>query len=306
MGIENMFSSESDVTAKSSQVDWRQVAQGIHAGSDLVIGLDADGTILRHDTSLSERVRDAIQAHIAAGTHIVVTTGRGIQGTQIVLEKLGMECGFAVAANGAIILAIGENSPVPTEEIAAHARNNLVDVRLVRAHTFDPSKEIAIIHEALPQALMALESLTTTPRITGPFPPGELNGETTIVPVEELVVPLTTRVTVRAPSMSAEEMLDAVKDLGLPGVHYNIGWSAWMDLAPQGINKAVGLQDVVDIVGAHHTIAVGDSDNDCDMLRWAEVGVAMGNAIAHVRAAANTVCPPVDEDGLAQFLETLL
>ncbi len=51
------------------------------------------------------------------------------------------------------------------------------------------------------------------------------------------------------------------------------------------------------------TLAVGDSDNDISMIRWAGLGVAMGNAAPEVIAAADWVAPPVAEDGLATIIE---
>ena len=51
------------------------------------------------------------------------------------------------------------------------------------------------------------------------------------------------------------------------------------------------------------TMAVGDSDNDISMIRWAGLGVAMANAAPEVIAAADWVAPPVTEDGLATAIE---
>jgi Cof subfamily protein (haloacid dehalogenase superfamily) len=55
-----------------------------------------------------------------------------------------------------------------------------------------------------------------------------------------------------------------------------------------------------------HTIAFGDADNDVDMLRFAGHGVAVGGMIDEVREAADAVAPPVDEDGVASYLEKIL
>jgi hypothetical protein len=51
------------------------------------------------------------------------------------------------------------------------------------------------------------------------------------------------------------------------------------------------------------TIAVGDSDNDISMIRWAGLGVAMGNAAPEVIAVADRVAPSVYDDGLAAVIE---
>ncbi len=59
-------------------------------------------------------------------------------------------------------------------------------------------------------------------------------------------------------------------------------------------------------ISQDETLAVGDSGNDISMLRWAGVGVAMGNATEDVKAVADWVAPPVAEDGLAAVIERIV
>jgi len=55
-------------------------------------------------------------------------------------------------------------------------------------------------------------------------------------------------------------------------------------------------------VPASETLAVGDGINDLEMLAWAAHGVAMGHSPALVLAAADQICPPGADDGLATAL----
>jgi len=100
-------------------------------------------------------------------------------------------------------------------------------------------------------------------------------------------------------------MLDGI---GLHGVNYAIGFSSWLDLAPEGVSKASGLEAVRESLGvdAAHTVAVGDQRNDIEMLQWAARGVAMGQAPPEVLAVADEVTADVVGDGLALVLEDLL
>jgi len=54
------------------------------------------------------------------------------------------------------------------------------------------------------------------------------------------------------------------------------------------------------------TMAIGDNDNDADMLAWAGLGIAMGNASDAVKAAASHVVPSIEEDGAALAIERFI
>lgn len=50
-------------------------------------------------------------------------------------------------------------------------------------------------------------------------------------------------------------------------------------------------------------MSLGDQGNDMTMIKWAGLGVAMGNAIDDIKAAANEITAPNSEDGVAQAIE---
>jgi hydroxymethylpyrimidine pyrophosphatase-like HAD family hydrolase len=53
-------------------------------------------------------------------------------------------------------------------------------------------------------------------------------------------------------------------------------------------------------------MAIGDNFNDVEMLEYAGLGVAMGNAPEQVQALAQWVAPDVEEDGAATAIETFV
>lgn len=59
-------------------------------------------------------------------------------------------------------------------------------------------------------------------------------------------------------------------------------------------------------VSQAETMAIGDQDNDVDMVAWAGLGIAMGNASAAVKAAANHVTATIAEDGAALAIERFI
>lgn len=268
-----------------------------HAAEPLLIALDVDGTILHHDGHLAPRVADAIRALEAVPqVTVVIATGRSVVATLPVMDALGLctQGRPAVCSNGAVTVEVDE---------AERKGYRVVDVV-----TFDPGPAIELVHREMPHALIAVEDIGSGFKVSTNFPPGELWGEETVVPVEELAAEPVTRVTFRDPYATSEEFTRLVERIGLHGVSYAVGYSAWLDLAPEGVSKASGLELVRRSLGIqpHRTVAVGDQRNDLEMLHWAALGVAMGQAPPEVVAAADEQTATVEEDGLALVLERVL
>ena len=172
---------------------------------------------------------------------------------------------------------------------------------IVHEHTFDARPAVMAVLEEHPDALVGVEERGRGYRVNKPFPAGELSGDMIETPVEDIVAEPVSRVIIRDPQATAEDFVDLAGRLGLHGTDYVVGWTAWMDLSPVGVSKASGLQQVCDDLGvsAADALAIGDGRNDLEMFAWAGRSVAMGQAIEEVRAAADDVTAPVDEDGAA-------
>ncbi|MBR7744238.1 HAD family phosphatase [Phycicoccus sp. BSK3Z-2] len=260
----------------------------------LMVCLDIDGTTVDHDGHLHDPVRDAVQAVRDAGHVVVLATGRGVLGTLPVLDALGIVTGYAVCANGAITLRLDPDLETGYE--------------VLEAVTFDPAPALRALREEFPTALVAVEEVGTGFKVSAPFPDGELDGTPRVVPFEDLMARPVTRLTIRDPEGTDEDFLAGTERIGLHGVEYAIGWSAWMDITPEGVSKGAALETVRRRLGVEPsaTVAVGDQRNDLEMLRWAARGVAMGNAPDEVKAVADETTDHVDDHGLAPVLRSLL
>ncbi|SDB80907.1 HAD-superfamily hydrolase, subfamily IIB [Raineyella antarctica] len=245
-----------------------------------LVAFDIDGTIVDHDSVMPEELRRAIGAIAADGTPVVLSTGRSWHDTQAIVDHLGLPEGPFVCSNGAVIVRYP-----PTQ--------------VVRMVTFDPSDVIERVARIAPQALIAVEEVGTGYRLSGPFPPGDLTGTMDVVGLDDLASRPVTRVIVRDPGSSPEEFIELAERLGLHGVSYFIGWSAWLDIAPEGIHKAMALADVCARRGidAADVLALGDGRNDIEMLGWAGRGVAMGDAPEEVQQVADHVTGRFDDGG---------
>lgn len=259
----------------------------------LMVCLDLDGTTIDYDSVLHPEVRDAVLATSAAGHTVVIATGRTLMATLPLARELELTTGYLVCSNGAVVVRLHPELPDGHE--------------IVEKVTFDPGPALALLREHLPGAFVAAEVIGVGHRISAGFPQDLLQGELTLASWEELGSEPVTRLTFHDPGGTEQEFLDAIDDIGLHGVNYSVGYTAWLDLAPEGVSKASALEGVRRWLGVEpgDTVAVGDQRNDLEMLDWAARGVAMGQAPAEVLAAADEVTGHVDDHGLAQVLRSL-
>ena len=74
------------------------------------------------------------------------------------------------------------------------------------------------------------------------------------------------------------------------------------------MDKANALYEVLVPMGIQpeDTISFGDGQNDLSIIKFAGLGVAMGNAVEELKNAANEVTLSNDEDGIAVVVERYL
>lgn len=258
-----------------------------------LIALDVDGTVLREDGVLNEPVIRAVQAVRDAGHEVMLATGRSVAMTVPILERLGITPEYVVCSNGAITLKRDPLHP------SGYQRDFV--------ETFDPSDVLRTIRGNLESAHYAVEDEAGKYRFTGEFPEGTLGAVSERVEFDELLQTPATRVVVISPEHKIEDFLSVVEKMGLHKVSYNVGWTAWLDIAPDGVNKATALERVRESldVPRSRVMAVGDGRNDIDMLEWASEhgrGVAMGQAPSEVVEASNEITASDVNDGVAILL----
>jgi Cof subfamily protein (haloacid dehalogenase superfamily) len=259
----------------------------------LLIALDIDGTVLREDGSLADSTVEQVTRLRDLGHEVMLATGRSVAMTLPVLDRLGIGPEYVVCSNGAITLRRNPEAPTAYEPVFVE--------------TFDPAEVLLTISAALRDAHYAVEDETGLYRYTGYFPDGALGVSSQKVEFEKLLDRRATRVVVISPEHAIEDFLAIVEKMGLHRVSYNVGWTAWLDIAPDGVNKSTALERVRALLDVPRSavIAIGDGRNDIDMLEWASLegrGVAMGQAPPEVVFAANARTGTDLDDGVASFL----
>ncbi|MFD6816945.1 HAD family hydrolase [Microbacterium sp. NPDC060132] len=258
-----------------------------------LVGLDVDGTILLQDETMSPGVPEAIARVRDAGHLVTIATGRSWMGTQRYVEELGLTADLVVCSNGAVTM-------------------RRVGDRWERWHveTFDPTPALALLRDRLPDARYMVELGSGQRLFTEQLDDWTLDGGRQ-VDFDRLGDLPVSRIVVVSPDHDEDDFHRLVADAGLNEVSYAIGWTAWLDIAPQGVDKGTALERVRHELGLQRdrVLVAGDGRNDIGMFGWALAGggraVAMGQAPEEVKDAAGEVTTDVETGGLATALDTL-
>jgi len=263
-----------------------------------LVAVDLDGTTLADDGSISDAVLAQLRRLDRAGHHVVITTGRSAATTLPVLDQLGITPEYVVCSNGAVTLR--------REPRAVNG------YRRERVRLFDPGETLRAIRSHLPGARFAVEDEAGTYRYTAAFPVGTtgLDHHDIKVEFDDLLINPATRVVAIAPEHAVEDFAAMVEGMGLRQVSYAMGWSSWLDIAADGVNKAEAVEMVRSRLGTdrQQVMAVGDGHNDLELLGWAAErgrGIAMGSSPVELLRVANETTGTVHEDGLATVLASL-
>ncbi|MEJ8278717.1 HAD family hydrolase [Pseudonocardia spirodelae] len=258
-----------------------------------LVATDVDGTLLDDRDTVTPRTVAALERAVAAGAGFVLVTGRPPRWIPPVLARLPAGLvRLCVCANGAVLY-------------------DAVEDTVLGAHTLAPTtiRELAgLAGELFPgcgfgvERVGASDEFLTEPGYVHAW--GEHDGGST--DREDLLGRPATKVLIRAPELTSEQMMGALapKVAGLADLTFSHP-SGLIEASAPGVTKATGLAEVARRLGvtAEQTVAFGDMPNDREMLRWAGLGVAMGNAHPDLVGLADEVTTPHTHDGLAEVLE---
>lgn len=262
-----------------------------------LIGLDIDGTLVHDDGFLSPEVVKEVARVRDLGHEVIVATGRAAANAVPVVRDLTIESGVVVASNGAVTVELDTKS---------ERGFKVQDVT-----TFEPAEVLTQLIEYLPEAHFAVEDVDGSYRFHKPFPSYALGDQNFETPLEELMHHPVSRVVVLSPQHDVDEFLGLISKIGLTSVSYAIGYTAWLDISPQGVSKASALEVQRAKLGINpnQVLVMGDGRNDIEMFEWAKAGgglaFAMGQAPEEVRLAATDVTSSVEDDGVARVLAGL-
>lgn len=260
-----------------------------------LLALDIDGTTLNSQHKISPRVVEAISQAKAAGVEVVFASGRPVEGIMMHLETLGLnqDGQFVISYNGALVQKIGSNLILGNLQVYGKDAKKIANQAYslgVNVHAF--SLKRGLITPAVSRYTEHEAFMNDIPWTTLDF--NELDDDEPLIKVMMIDEP--------------EKLEPAMA--GLPSEfyqQYSILRSSpfFLEFMHPDAHKGNGVAALAEYLNIprEEVICVGDAGNDHQMLRWAGLGIAMGNADVETKALADAITGTNDEDGVAQVIE---
>jgi 5-amino-6-(5-phospho-D-ribitylamino)uracil phosphatase len=260
-----------------------------------LIAIDLDGTALDARQKIPPRTKRALKQARAQGYEIVIATGRPPRASIVYHQELGLESPF-ITFNGLFVHAFGrpdwqDHSPLDRTRVLA---------LLEACHRF----QIHNIMMEIKDEFYVWKKDEVVDFLSYGFRPSGMG------PVEQYLREDPTVLMVRVAREQAPHFMRwaARQFRGEVEMRYWDGYFQLVEIRRADISKATALAAIARRMGVarERVIAFGDSDNDREMLEWAGLGVAMGNAPEELKRRADDVTETNEKEGIAVYLEKVI
>jgi Cof subfamily protein (haloacid dehalogenase superfamily) len=256
-----------------------------------LLAADLDGTLIGDDMRLSPRLKAAVREAQRLGVQVTIATGRTPRPILNFAAELDIHVPLICCQGGLVIdVWTGEvlhrvALPLPLlQETVDFARKRGLSLQVSDGEEIyvDRSMPVASDYQGVARAPLREVS--------------NLIADLKHPPLKTLIW------------ADAEQVPQLIADLSQ---HFNgrlqivRTHSRIVEGIPQGVSKGRALAFLARHLGISReaTVAIGDQDNDIDMVAWAGLGIAMGNGSPAVKQAADVIAPPVTDDGAAEAIE---
>ncbi len=261
-----------------------------------LVALDLDDTLLDSGLKISEDCVRAIQEVRQRGIRVTISTGRMYRSALPYAQQLEIDVPLITYQGAWVKNSISGEvlycKPVPRK--LASEVIKFFKVAGVHCHSYYNDQ-------------LVMESLSEEGRFYS-----QLAGVEAVL-VDDLVARLDTEEAMKIMAISHDEkqLLDMERNLKLyygDNLHITRSKPYFLEVMHREANKAKALEVIARHFGIdrQEVMAVGDSYNDMEMIEWAGLGVAMGNAFESVKDIADFVTASNEEEGVTEALRRFI
>lgn len=265
-----------------------------------LIAFDMDGTLLNSQKKIRKETLKAVEKAFDAGKEVILCTGRCIAELRDYLKELP-RVRYIVGVSGALVYDVKEEQEIymgviPTEQV--HDIFETVKSMDAMPHIMNHE---SIVSESDYKNMEHFDMKAYIPL----FENAATKVESLYDYYNEHEMPVAKFNIYHTTPQSRDKTKEKLKDTGL--VLVNAERSS-VEISAQGTTKGTGLEKLCEYLDIRmdEVIAVGDADNDIDVLRKAGLSIAMGNANENVKSICDVIVSDCDSDGCVEAIEKYL
>lgn len=262
-----------------------------------LIAFDMDGTLLDSNHQITQNSLDAIDTAVNAGKIVILSTGRSLSELKDYRHAL-KNVRYFICESGALLVDTNSDQIIHSEQIEPSAVREIIKIA---------SPEQAMIYIASNGQNLATRSyvMRMNDFCIGQYQDIFLQTGTLLddvvasynkeeFPIEKLNL-------FSATPKLREYFVQALSHLPLEMARAE---ETSLELSPKNVSKGSGLLKLCEYLSlpVERTIAVGDSDNDMEVLKTAGLSVAMGNARPYVKELSDVIVADNNHGGCAEAI----
>ncbi|ADQ14614.1 Cof-type HAD-IIB family hydrolase [Halanaerobium hydrogeniformans] len=261
-----------------------------------LLALDLDGTLLKDDLTISSRNKEAIKKARQKGVEVVIATGRPNSAAMKYIEELELDS-YLITYNGALIKdlkkdRIVKHSPVELEmsyEILDYVKANDLYLNIYLQDQIFCNKECE--ERQYYEELMGVEPTLVKNKFKKVF-----DQQSTKLLIIEKDLEETEKIFNHLSAKYADKL------------KFNRSIIDCIDIMDKSVSKGNALKTLVDLLGlnSEQLVAIGDRNNDLEMIKYAGVGVAVSSGEKILKDAADYITTSNNEDGVAEYIEKFI
>ncbi len=259
-----------------------------------LLAVDIDGTLLNNKREITTRTKERIHQAIERGIIFTISSGRPVQGVQIITDILEVDIPV-ITYNGAMVITGKSKKVIYSCEMCESDALEIDRLGKERNTTIAIWSGNKLYVNRIDDRAVAYS------RVSGTKP--ELYQD-----VHALVDKGISKILWYDEIEKIKTYENELQGLLGPTVNFHTSQPIFLEFVDVKASKAIALEKMGEYYGIcrEEIIAVGDGFNDLSMIRYAGLGVAMANAPSEVREAAGFVTFSNDEDGVAHVIDLFI
>ncbi|WP_317367013.1 Cof-type HAD-IIB family hydrolase [uncultured Tyzzerella sp.] len=269
-----------------------------------LFAIDCDNTLIKHNGEIHQDNIKAINMLLEKGIKVVIATGRNDILVKDYMDEAGFKEEIVIGCNGASIRDLKDNSIIQLNYIPKDTMKNVIDICLqndIKAKMYTLTESYSTSKENSGDELK--EVLTHYTK--------ELSMSLEYKFEEDLYSLIDKKEFLKIVILDNDReklLYMQSKFRQLEDINVVISSKTCLDIIKKNVSKGDALKYYADMLGIkkEEIVAIGDSENDLEMLNFAGFSVAMGNADDFVKSVCNMVTLTNDEGGVGYAINKII